>query len=517
MEMPEKAEAESVLDYAVRLSEWHSGIHSIEVRKAKGQFFTPKKVAAYMASLFDLEKKNLRILDPGAGTGVLTAALCDRVLNEEGRFTLAIDAFENDVEVISILTKVLDVCKVELEKKGHALKFTIFQKDFVSYNLKYLNGNDLFYDDASDIGYDFVISNPPYYKLKKTLLSASLERILSDHPNIYTVFMALSLCRLKKNGQLVFITPRSFCSGAYYRRFRVWFLDNAHLRNIHLFESRKDVFDSDEVLQENIILRANKSKLFKEKKISISVSIGKDFQEFASFETEYKDMVHQKNGDIFIRIPKSPQDIEMLHLLDHWPNTLHDLGLEISTGPVVSFRAEKYLSSDFQKEPKSVPLLWMHNLRGMQVVWPLKKNNKASAIIVSRETMPLLLRVRNLVLIKRFSSKEQKRRLYAAVLAKDEFQFEFIGLENHLNYVYQLDAEMPRDLALGLAALFNSEIIDNYFRCLNGNTQVNASDMRGLPLPSKEKIMAIGNLVYTALSNGKSINLDVVVVEALAI
>ncbi|MFA5091302.1 MAG: Eco57I restriction-modification methylase domain-containing protein [Candidatus Paceibacterota bacterium] len=517
MTIPEKTEGESVLDYAVRLSEWHSGIHTTEIRKAKGQFFTPKKVAAYMADLFDLEKRNLRVLDPGAGTGVLSAALCTRVLNETDGMILEIDAFENDVDVIPVLRKVLETCKAELKKKGHEFGFTIYESDFVSHNLKYLNGHDLFYDGNLSAEYDFIISNPPYYKLKKNLLTASLERILSDHPNIYTVFMALSLCRLKKDGELVFITPRSFCSGAYYRKFRKWFVDNACLRNIHLFESRKEIFDSDEVLQENVIIKAKKSKPFKETKISVSISLDKEFQDFARFETDYDDIVHRKNGDMFIRIPNSFRDVEMLHVVDLWPNTLHDLGLEISTGPVVPFRAEKSLSSELQKEPKMVPLLWMHNLKGMRVVWPLKKNSKASAILLSRETNPLLIKVRNLVLIKRFSSKEQKRRLYAAVLDKDEFQFDFVGLENHLNYVHQLSGDMPHDLAFGLAALFNSEIIDNYFRCLNGNTQVNASDMRSLPLPSKEKIITIGKLVHTAHLQENHIDLDNTVNDVLAI
>jgi adenine-specific DNA-methyltransferase len=515
MEIPEKKVHESVLDYSARLSGWYSGAHTAKIRKMRGQFFTPKKIAVYMAGLFDIGTDTFRILDPGAGAGVLTAALCDRILNEKKDAKIVVDVFENDAQILPVLRKVLESCQKAFKERSLSFEFNIHREDFICHNLHHLNGNGSLADQTSNVKYDLVISNPPYFKLKKDVLGVGLKRALSNHPNIYSVFMELSASMLTPGGELVFITPRSFCSGAYYRNFRRVFLKNLIIKNIHLFESRKDVFDTDEVLQENVILRAIKSDPSQAKDIAVSVSKNKQLGDLSSFKARYVDIVHKTNADIFIRIPTSPSDLDVLHLMDTWPNTLWDLGLEISTGPVVSFRAKNYQFHESQMELETVPLLWMHNLQGMEVVWPLKKNGKCQAILSSRETKPLLLKVKNFVLIKRFTSKEQQRRLYAAVLAKDEFPYELVGLENHLNYIHQPGGIMPKEMAVGIAALLNSILVDNYFRCLNGNTQVNASDLRNVPLPSKANILSIGTQFTSASSKQKPIDINSMISKVL--
>jgi adenine-specific DNA-methyltransferase len=308
--------------------------------------------------------------------------------------------------------------------------------------------------------------------------------------------MALAVSMLKQNGQMVFITPRSFCSGLYYKKFRDWFISNAQITNIHIFESRKEIFDHDDVLQETIIVKAIKNQ---ESHISrgiiISESKDKSFEQTHQLEIQQSDLVFRRNGDSFIRIPTSANDIRILRAIDKWPNNLKHLGLEISTGPVVPFRAEQYLLSDLKDAPAAVPLLWMHNIQGMKTVWPLKKNGKAQAIRLQVETVPLVVLVKNYALVKRFTSKEQKRRLHAAAFLENEVPYDRVGIENHLNYIYRPKGNLSIDEAVGIAALLNLKVIDDYFRTLNGNTQVNATDIRSLPLPDIEVIRKIGHLV----------------------
>jgi adenine-specific DNA-methyltransferase len=226
--------------------------------------------------------------------------------------------------------------------------------------------------------------------------------------------------------------------------------------------------------------------------IHISTSKDKTFRGLTRLEEEYQQAIFTKNGHSFIRIPSSLKDMQILHVIDSWPNTLHILGLEISPGPVVHFRAKEYLCSEHQ-ERKSVPLLWMHNLQEWNLEWPLEKNGKHQYFFQTPNARKWLIPVKNYVLLKRFISKEQHRRLYASVLFQSDFQhYQLIGLENHLNYIHRPKGNLTAEEIYGLVALFNTGLIDVYFRALNGNTQVNASDMRILPLPSIELIRRLG-------------------------
>jgi adenine-specific DNA-methyltransferase len=156
--------------------------------------------------------------------------------------------------------------------------------------------------------------------------------------------------------------------------------------------------------------------------------------------------------------------VSVLKILDGWPATLRALGLEISTGPVVPFRATKHLLYEFTKDGKSAPLFWMHNMQGMRLTWPNGNNRKPVAIRISEASRPLMLPTKNYVLLRRFSSKEQKRRLHAAVLLESEFPYDLVGLENHLNYIYRPGGNLSINEAFGLAAILNTAIVDNYFR-----------------------------------------------------
>ena len=519
MKIPERLKGEGLVEYAERLSESYAKTCDPLVRKHKGQFFTPKEVSRFMAKLFEIRHGEFRLLDPGAGTGILTAAFCDRILKNTKAVDLTVDAYENDRNLLPVLETILKSCKSDLEARGHGLKYKVYEQDFILRNERHFGQADLFGKGDQYVPYDFVISNPPYYKLNKdSPQSTVMKALVSGQPNIYSLFMALSASMLGHGGEMVFITPRSFCSGLYYRKFREWFLRNLRLTHVHIFESRKEIFDKDGILQENIIIKATKTKRPSDhESLIISSSKNKNFTTLTKLSASYGSVVSFRNGDVFIRIPTTPLDVEVLHVIDGWPNTLKDLGLEISTGPVVPFRATQYLLPELTERPRSTPLLWMHNMQGMRVVWPVKKNKKPSAIKVSDETSRLLLPVENYVLLKRFSSKEQKRRLYAAVLLQSEFPRKAVGIENHVNYIHKPNGNLSVDEAFGIAAILNTTVIDNYFRSLNGNTQVNATEIRSLPFPTIEDIRNIGKMVRKSESRQSPPDLDGIVTKALKI
>src|SRR3972149_524036 len=261
MKIPERCKEEGLASYAQRLSDLYSITYSSEIRKCRGQFFTPEKISKFMVSLLEFSNTTIRLLDPGAGIGILSAAFCERLLNDGKIEKLTIDAYEDDQNILPFLKMVLESCKLELEKNGLDVEYNIYETDFILQNKRYFTKSDLMWNCEKPVSYDFIISNPPYYKIDIEAPKAIvMNELISGQPNIYALFMALSASMLHADGEMVFITPRSFCSGLYYKKFRQWFLKNAQITNIHIFESRKEVFDQDEVLQENIIIKAKKLK-----------------------------------------------------------------------------------------------------------------------------------------------------------------------------------------------------------------------------------------------------------------
>ncbi|MBA3046133.1 MAG: N-6 DNA methylase, partial [Euryarchaeota archaeon] len=240
MDIPNYLKNEGMLEYALRMADEYSNIYELNIRKPKGQFFTPKSVSAYMANYFTIESNSINLLDPGSGTGILTAAFCERLLTMNRLIEISIDVYENDSDILPYLDKVLKLCKITLEKNGHSMKYNIFQNDFIIHNGNHFSDASLTAKKNSKL-YDYIISNPPYYKLNKNSPeSIVMEELVSGQPNIYSFFMALSTKILRPGGEMVFITPRSFCSGLYYSKFRKWFLNHMELSNIHIFESRKE-------------------------------------------------------------------------------------------------------------------------------------------------------------------------------------------------------------------------------------------------------------------------------------
>jgi len=197
--------------------------------------------------------------------------------------------------------------------------------------------------------------------------------------------------------------------------------------------------------------------------------------------------------------------------LAQWDATLSTYGLKVSTGPVVAFRSKKHIRK--AASTNSVPLLWMQHVKSMCVTWPLEGMRKPQYIVNNRGSRYLLVPNRNYVLLRRFSAKEEARRLVAAPYERTLIDADLIGLENHLNYIYRVDGELTSDEAWGLAVLLNSRLLDLYFRTINGNTQVSATELRRLPLPDLKVIKRLGRIAHR--SSNSSCDADRILYAAI--
>ena len=99
------------------------------------------------------------------------------------------------------------------------------------------------------------------------------------------------------------------------------------------------------------------------------------------------------------------------------------------------------------------------------------------------------------VLLQRTTAKEQTRRLIAAELPSSFIeQHGAVVVENHLNMIKPMNGA-PKVRPALLAALLNSNAVDQAFRCINGSVAISAYELKALPLPSPESLKEIGDLV----------------------
>jgi len=421
-----------------------------------------------MANLFSFKipkSKTIEILDCGAGHGILSISLLN-ILIQKGYIKFDLTLYEIDPGVLLDLHQ--NLLSYKKEYPHIALNYRVIEKNFIL--------------DPIKKKFDLIISNPPYFKLKKESPEAkAMIHLVHGQPNIYMLFMAKSADLLKETGEMVFITPRSFTSGAYFKRFREYLLETVSLDHIHIFNTRKEHFKNESILQETIITKFSKQN---NPHITITSSEDSTLSYIEELSTT-KNLIVEKYRNI-ICIPSSADNLKILNLFHTAHSTLQDLGYKISTGKVVTFRNKELLSTTYQslfdEKKEYCPLLWMHNFKNDDLLFPLD-HKKEQYIELSDRSKALLISTENYLLIKRFSSKEQHRRINIGYLYKKDLSSSYVGLENHLNYLYRRDRELTTQEMKKLGSFLISAEVDQYFRVLNGNTQVNAADILNLPVP----------------------------------
>jgi adenine-specific DNA-methyltransferase len=492
------------LEYANSTSDLH--------KKRSGQFFTPKMISDFMGDLAVPNFNKISILDPGCGTAILSCSLIEKIVSKTEIKEINLTLYETDNKLIKETRKVIDFLTEWLKKKGICLNVIINETDFVIDNSSAFTANSLF-ETKETIKFDYIISNPPYFKISKADIRASIAKeLVYGQPNIYSIFMGLAAKLLKPKGELIFITPRSFAAGNYFRAFRQSFFNHVSISDIHIFESRNKMFKTDNVLQENIILRATKEYNPKIKVTTSECDRGLNNPKLFFYNTE--ELIDLKSKDKIIFIPSNAKEAETLEVFKNWDKSLNDYNIQISTGPVVAFRCTDFLRADGIVDEQLSPLIWLHNIKEMEFVFPLQKASKASFIINSDVSRKTLLPNKNYILIRRFSSKDDKSRLVCCPYFSLSFNTDRIGIENHINYIYRPNGVLSEEEIWGISALFNSSLFDTYFRTFNGNTQVGASELKQIRMPSLETIIFIGSKIK-AIGNPQKQEIDKIINEVL--
>lgn len=478
---------------------WYVESSSEARRYQAGQFFTPAIVARFMANLAGMLHEQTYILDAGAGVGILACALIE-LAKLQNVSPLTIVVYESDPVLYTLCSFTLDYARSFLQKHHLDVTLEIHQQDFLEAMASQFTSPSLWSSDLRpEHPLDLAILNPPYFKVNQADRRAKIVKdIAFGRTNMYTMFMSLAASSLRIGGKFISITPRSFASGAYFKQFRQQFFNLISPEHIHLFDSRRSTFEDADVLQENIILAGVKKGVAVEDAPTVAISRSKGIGDlgYPLVQRVARQLIlDEKQKDPVLHLPTSDIDTHLLQVFRGWENRLSTYGLEISTGPVVPFRADNLLTSHKKVEAgEAVPLLWLQHVRRMSIQWPLEHFDKPQGISVHAD-QKLLVRNETQIILRRFSAKEEERRITAAVLFAQSFPTPLIGLENHLNYLYRSSGILSNEEAVGITAFLNSSLVDRYFRIANGNTQVNATELRSLPLPPLEMLLSIGRQV----------------------
>lgn len=452
----------------------HASNTANELKKEIGQYFTSSEVATFMTSLITVSKSNqsYKILDSCAGLGILgiSAVL---FLVSKGIRKIHLDAYELDEITTLKLINNLKLLKIYLSHVD--FNFNVFKEDFLFSNINQ--------------DYDISVINPPYYKLSgNSKYRVNEKGLFKQSPNIYSSFIIKTLSFLKNNGQLIFISPRSFTNGSNFQDFKKLLTYENSIEYIHLFDSRVEIFKNEKIRQENVIFKLIKSHTQGEIAISTSNCI-KDLVKNNLKKQYYSPalILNQLNKH-FILIPKNQEQINKYLQLLKMKNSFEKLGYKISTGKIVQFRSKNIYE---YKTNNSILIYNSHHLSKNSINLTYKTSeNKDRFFKLNGDYEKWLIPNQNYIFMRRISLKESESRIVLGIYLSEDSN-KFVAVENHLNYIYHTKKKMEKSEIIGLALFLKSDLVENFFSLISGTTQVNANDIKALPVPSIDDLKKI--------------------------
>ena len=462
-----------MLDYVIsKTQEYLDGMPKTK-RKKIGQFFTSRETARFMAGLFSVPKKeHLDILDPGTGSAILTAALMERLQQESSVKSVSLICYETEPAI-------LDLLKDNLEYIKSIVRFDL---DYTIITDNYITSQQLPLAFA-----DLVIGNPPYLKVNRLAEEAqAMSHVVYGAPNLYFLFASRSIENLRDKGELVYIIPRSWTSGAYFKAFRNFLFKKTTIEHIHLFISRDKVFEQEAVLQETMIIKLKKEIGTANEIVISSTETNNDFNNIQEI-TVPKKLVIGNDDNQYVYLVTNKEEVNVLERLSVFHNTLPSLDMKMKTGLTVDFREREHLMDEPAND--NVPMFFAQHLKDGRITFPIGKHGE----YIDTRKSGLLQDNINYLFVKRFTSKEESRRLQSSIYLQDDFPtYKQISTQNKLNFITRNKKSLTKQMVYGLYCLFNSTLYDKYYRILNGSTQVNSTEVNTMPMPTLDGIVYLG-------------------------
>ena len=452
-----------------------------------GRLFTKKDAARIMAGSFrlDTEKSSYTVLDPGAGTGILTAALIERICKEaKGCKQIFVTCYENNPEFCDMLEDNLERIRKKCRHDYDVRLFvSVYRENYLTESKNHYTVT--FFDTALD-KYDLIICSPPTELYEKSSLEAlSTGGVTQLKVGAPFLFLSQAKEHLEPSGQLVIMLPVTYATASALAPLRLAISETLSVKSIHLFVGKQKNLKRAVPLKKNFIITYSNSEREELVSITSSSDTGADITKLPSLAYDF--VVDKENG--VITLPKSVEDMKIVEHISRLPETLSSLGLKMSTGLVIDSKCRGMIFSEAAEG--TVPLIRQNVIRNGVVAFPAKIPGQYLAPIKTA----LMQKNKNMIIIKRVPAKSDARLINSAIyLAAQLPSYQYISTHNKVNFIDTVnkEAEMCPRLAFGLFALLNSTIYDRYLSIVSKSKQINSKEFKKLPLPPRNIIENIG-------------------------
>lgn len=452
-----------------------------------GRLFTKKDTARLMANMLHIDEKKtaFTILDPGAGTGILSAAAVEEVCKRAPLCKqIFLTCYETDKDFIPMLTDNLErirkKCRHDYNVK---LYVTIYEENYI---VDAKNHYTVTFFDTVEDKYDIIIANPPTELIEKGSDEAvSAGGVTQLKISAAFLFARMAARHLEEDGRLVIILPTTYATASQITALRQEMTKTLSVEKIHLFVGQQKNTKRAVPLKKNFIISYLKGEKPLEIEISTSTDSGKNVTPLPRLAYDF--VVDEKTG--MLTLPKSVEDTKIVRYISDFPETLTSLGLKMSTGLIIDSKCEGLLFTEPIKS--SVPILRPATIQGGTVNFP-QPIKRQYVVPVSPA---LIQKNKNMIIIKRIPAKSDERFVNSAIyLASQLPAYRYISTHNKINFIDTKDknSEISARMAFGLFALLNSTIYDRYISIVSKSKQINSKEMRSLPLPPKNIIENIG-------------------------
>ena len=485
----QKLEDGKMLSLAIRNTAKLVREKSKEENVRLGRLFTKKASAKLMAEMVELDtkKSSYTVLDPGAGTGILSAAVIERICRECPECKqIFVTAYEPRPEFYDMLTDNLErirkKCRHDYDVRLYP---TVYRENYLTESKNHYTVT--FFDTVPD-RYDIVICNPPTDLTDKTSAEAlAVGGITQVRTSLAYLFLKLAKEHVDEAGQLVFVLPTTFATASALTPLRRELKETLKIRRIHLFIGKGKNASRAVPLKSSFYVALKKTEENPSVLITTSLAEPKAGAVTTLPELDYDFVVDSADGSL--TLPKSIEDTKIVGYISTFPETLTSLGLKMSTGLVLDSRCEELLFTD--SVPGTVPLIRPIAIKGGTVRFPLPIRKQ----YIAPKTTNIIQKNKNMIMVKRVPSGSDERFVNCGIyLAAQLPAYRYISTHNKINYIDMKNPgeEMSARLVFGLFALFNSTIYDRYISIVSKSKQINSKEMRNLRLPPRNLIENIG-------------------------